>query len=335
MTTQYLYNVLESLGRLIDPLGGIGLIYKNDAFIVWPMVTFVVTGLVFYAVSGWRSRSLSVRAALQSVFPTQFYKHKTTKLDVINTFLSGTFFSRSLGLIATFFAGMNIRGWLMSEFGAPQFILIPGWTTVVVQVATIILVTDFFGFLGHYASHKIDFLWKFHAVHHSAEVLTPFTSGRNHPIDALWAAITTLLPGALATGTVLYYSGSSLEPQAVAIISIWNAIEQARGVLFHSHLPVSFGKLNYLFNSPVMHQIHHSAELRHRDKNMGGIVSIWDWVFGSLYIPTKNENFQLGLSEAERGEKNPHRNVGSFYLRPVIDAYGVLRGARSSAKPKS
>jgi len=60
-------------------------------------------------------------------------------------------------------------------------------------------------------------------------------------------------------------------------------------VFDHSHVPVSFGWLDRIFNGPGLHAIHHSAESRHRDKNFsnGFRLSIWDWIFGTLYLPKR------------------------------------------------
>jgi len=49
----------------------------------------------------------------------------------------------------------------------------------------------------------------------------------------------------------------------------------------HSHLPWRFGPLYYVFASPMFHSVHHSVSAEHHDRNFGGILSIWDFLFGT------------------------------------------------------
>ena len=57
--------------------------------------------------------------------------------------------------------------------------------------------------------------------------------------------------------------------------------------------------LNRIFISPAQHQIHHSKALKHRDKNLGGQLAIWDWIFGTIYLPDKKEDIQFGVGDGE------------------------------------
>ena len=60
------------------------------------------------------------------------------------------------------------------------------------------------------------------------------------------------------------------------------------GHLRHSYIWIAFtGFAGRLFQSPAHHQIHHSTDPRHFDKNLGFALAVWDWAFGTLYIPSK------------------------------------------------
>jgi sterol desaturase/sphingolipid hydroxylase (fatty acid hydroxylase superfamily) len=98
-------------------------------------------------------------------------------------------------------------------------------------------------------------------------------------------------------------------------------------MLTHSHIPVSFGgRFNILIGGPVMHQIHHGADEKHHDKNIGGAPTyIFDWLFGTLYLPVRGEKIRFGLNDEEFGPKNPHRTVKDFYLEPLVTAFKELR----------
>jgi sterol desaturase/sphingolipid hydroxylase (fatty acid hydroxylase superfamily) len=92
----------------------------------------------------------------------------------------------------------------------------------------------------------------------------------------------------------------------------------------HTHIPLSFGPyLSYIFSSPSMHQIHHSIEPRHLNKNYAIIFSIWDWLFKSLYIPKEPETFRIGLPDSE--EQKKFQGLYNHLTIPFILAYRSVK----------
>jgi sterol desaturase/sphingolipid hydroxylase (fatty acid hydroxylase superfamily) len=85
--------------------------------------------------------------------------------------------------------------------------------------------------------------------------------------------------------------------------------------------------VSHVLSSPAQHQIHHSCEERHIDKNFAQIFSLWDWAFGTLYIPRKKETFQMGLSNAEHRE---YYSLWGCYVRPVVKASRLMASAGKS-----
>ncbi len=75
-----------------------------------------------------------------------------------------------------------------------------------------------------------------------------------------------------------------------------------------------------------MHQLYHSAEDRHHDRNFGSLLSLFDLLLGTLYLPKRGEDFRWGLNERELGSNNPHARLGSFYGEPFLNAWRVLTG---------
>ena len=72
--------------------------------------------------------------------------------------------------------------------------------------------------------------------------------------------------------------------------------------LQHSHVALGYGPAwSRWLISPLMHQVHHSAETRHWDRNMGFTFSIWDRMAGTLYVPKADEQFRLGLPKGNEG----------------------------------
>ena len=154
---------------------------------------------------------------------------------------------------------------------------------------------DFLYTLGHIGFHKIPWLWRFHRVHHSAVSLTPFTAWRVHPLELatnILAVIVGVKCYALLTATAF-----GIFPVGPSFYGLnWFEILILASANFrHSELWITFGPLNYFISSPAMHQIHHSLEARHRDKNFGLYLTVWDYIFGTLYVPRARESLNYGL----------------------------------------
>lgn len=114
-----------------------------------------------------------------------------------------------------------------------------------------------------------------------------------------------------------------------AVDFAWNATGSN---LRHSHVWLSYPRwLSHLLISPAMHQVHHSADPRHHDKNLGNIFALWDWLFGTLYLPERVEPVSFGLGDAGAG----HETLRGLYARPFVDAWAWLcgRGGRARRAP--
>ena len=136
--------------------------------------------------------------------------------------------------------------------------------------------------------------------------------------------------GALGGGAFLYLTGSTLHAAPMLVLVATAVFFETFALAQHSHLPVSFGRLNWLLASPVLHQIHHSAELHHRDRNFAVQLSVFDWMFGTLYVPQGREDYRLGLNDDELGANNPHVRLRDFYLEPAGHAWRLVAGKLSA-----
>ena len=101
-------------------------------------------------------------------------------------------------------------------------------------------------------------------------------------------------------------------------------------VLRHSHFPVSFGPLDRVILSPHMHQLHHSAKLEHWDRNFGNKLSIWDWCFGTVVKPSKDEEFIYGLGNVENQD---YDKLTGVYFGPIIKIWNLIVG-KSTRQPE-
>jgi sterol desaturase/sphingolipid hydroxylase (fatty acid hydroxylase superfamily) len=196
-----------------------------------------------------------------------------------------------------------------------------------VQVVFTFLGSEFGFYIFHRLEHENPILWRIHAVHHSAEKLNFFTSNRDHPVETILITFARIFGVGLFLGIVLYLGGLKLLPQTFFFASVYSVcIHGFYAGHSHSHLPISFGPvLNVLIGGPVMHQIHHSAEDHMFNRNYGMATNIYDWLFGTLYMPRAGEVYRWGLNDLEYGARNPHQTVQDFYLKPVLEAMATAR----------
>lgn len=182
----------------------------------------------------------------------------------------------------------------------------------------LVLAADFAIFLSHYLQHKLPLLWEFHKVHHSAQVLTPITVYRMHPIDDLLNySMGGFLSGS-ALALMLFLSAGKVNIYNIAGSNLIYIVFYLLGYnLRHSHVWLSYGNFwSKIFISPAQHQIHHSQKALHFDKNFGLMFAFWDNWFNTLYIPKAREKIVFGLGEAE------NKNFSTFwglYLMPFVN----------------
>ena len=88
--------------------------------------------------------------------------------------------------------------------------------------------------------------------------------------------------------------------------------------LRHSHVWLSFGpRLEHVLNSPAQHQIHHSDAPRHFNRNFGTNLSLWDWMFGTLYVTTSTpEDIRFGTAEQDQQR---YLTLHSLVVTPFIE----------------
>lgn len=288
---------------------------------------------VTYALLSVRVRG--IRGMLAYLFPRSVFLHPSAVLDykfyVINQWVMGHLrLGRWIvGLVGLLALTQTVSGLLTSVLG-PTAVTTPTPLVIAMFTLATLLATDFGKYVAHYVAHKVPVLWEFHKVHHAAEVLTPMSSFRSHPIDIMLDYFFRLLCVGVLGGVYTY-----LYPSGIAVLEVFgfNAIaffiHYWIGHLLHSHIPIGYGPLSRVLISPVMHQVHHSREERHWDKNFGFCFSLWDVMFRTAYVPTKGESFRLGLPDTDG--KNAYSTLRALYLLPFAAAWRRLTRSRSAA----
>jgi sterol desaturase/sphingolipid hydroxylase (fatty acid hydroxylase superfamily) len=255
------------------------------------------------------------------LFPKRIYFHKSSIADYKFFLIDRVVFALILPVAMLYIAPVTeaTASALNAAFGpvAHPWNANSPWILLAATLAQVAAV-DFVLFYLHYLFHKVPVLWEFHKVHHSAEVMTPITAYRMHPVEVAVDMNLTAIAAGLVFGFFAHMTGGG-RPQ-VELFGI-NAVQFAFYVvgfnLRHSHIPLGYGRIvSQVFVSPWMHQLHHSRETPHLDKNMGFIFSFWDRMFGTLYVPRRGETFALGLAT---GEHVRFHSVSALYFRPFAN----------------
>lgn len=131
---------------------------------------------------------------------------------------------------------------------------------------------------GHRLSHEIPFLWRFHAVHHSAEEIDYMVSTRAHPVDFVWSRLWLLTPlFALGLVNPMRFSDGVIPALVLVLGSFW-------GFFVHANVRWRLGPFEWLLATPGFHHWHHTMGMQ-RNCNYASMFPWLDRIFGSHYLP--------------------------------------------------
>ena len=304
------------LARIADPF----LSPLNPSHRVYWLYLCTALGLalVLFIFGSERRGGLSLRDFLRFCLPKSVYLHMSARVDygyfIVNRIVFGLLLLPIIAAVSLLSAAGTKA--LLDRIGHEPAIQLPdgaGWTTV--QTVASVLAMDLGLFLAHYLQHRVPVLWEFHKVHHSAQVLTPFTAYRMHPVDDVLAMSLSGLFAGVVLGTFNFLQPGNAGAATVLGLNAALFLYYAFGYnLRHSHVWLSYGSvLSRVFISPAQHQIHHSKAPQHFDKNLGFIFAFWDVWFGSLYVPRAKEHIEVGLPDRQ---DEAYSSVLGLYVLP-------------------
>ncbi|MDQ0474825.1 sterol desaturase family protein [Labrys wisconsinensis] len=322
--------MLDTLRELVSfPL--IRFLNIADPFSLPSLMGAFLTAAAVFVLARPRRMLPRLRAFARAAFPARIFRHPSSLIDYKMFFVTSFLFWAGIVeyFITSEMVSGGIRHALTAAFGPSRFESEPSWLLTGLVTVGYVLIFDLGYWVAHWILHRIPAMWEFHKVHHSAEVLTPFTEWRQHPVEVLLFP----LANALAMGGFYGLAGYALGPAAqeltlfhlnILLLLFMMTILHLR----HSHLWIpARGWLGYVIQSPAHHQIHHSTDTRHFDKNLGLCLSVWDWAFGTLYIPDERERLAFGIGE----EGHEHRSLVGAYWGPLVKAARALLGPRGEA----
>ncbi|MBI1980090.1 MAG: sterol desaturase family protein [Methylocystis sp.] len=276
-----------------------------------------------------RRGRVNLRAIARAIFNKRILLTKSCAADVNLFVLSVVLMPVVVGalVISTNAVATVVSATLHSSFGARAPVACCDLSIKIFSTVVLFLAYEIGYWVDHCLKHRIPFLWELHKVHHTAETLTPVTNFRNHPIDNIFFGYMLALFIGSASGALAWLFGKTTESFTVDgknilfLLFLWTI-----GHLQHSLFWIPFrGVLGHIFLSPAHHQIHHSTDPQHFNRNFGSVLAIWDWMFGSLEIPsTTNPRLKYGV--AEEGV-DPHSSFGLLAIPIVNSALSLWRAA--------
>lgn len=143
-----------------------------------------------------------------------------------------------------------------------------GWLLIPLTIVAM----DGANWLAHYADHRLDALWRFHALHHSQEELSVFTSFRAHPLMHTTGFLLATIPVVALMPT---------RPIAPVLITVYVCI----GTLQHANLRWTFGPAGRVIVSPAYHRFHYARDVQ--GVNLGVVLTIWDILADRARFPSQ------------------------------------------------
>ena len=190
----------------------------------------------------------------RSAFPTRIWGHPSTRLDAWMYVWNFMLLSAAYGSVSctSAFWFEHADASLQMVAGSPWFPNAPVSLVLVFTALAEVLLVDFGYWIAHYYMHRTEVLWEFHKVHHSAEVMTPLTEMRQHPIEMI------LFPNVIALMIGLGYAVlkqlfGAAQPLTLMNVNVFLLIFFVTySHLRHSHVWLPFtGWIGHVLHSPA------------------------------------------------------------------------------------
>ena len=189
------------------------------------------------------------------------------------------------------------------HFATPWAIPTTWWT-----LAIVVVLADITYYWEHRIAHEVRLLWTQHAVHHSSRDLNIVTGVRFGPLEGLWSLIAHL-PLALM----------GFAPEAVIFGVIFVLAYQT---WLHTSLIGKLGPLEWVLNTPSHHRVHHGCDEKYLDKNYGGVLIVWDRLWGTFQVEEETPRYGL---KRDFDSRNPLK----VWFSELPELMRDLSGARS------
>ncbi|MFA6541270.1 MAG: sterol desaturase family protein [Bacteroidota bacterium] len=173
--------------------------------------------------------------------------------------------------------------WLDRQTGMSQFQIISHWP-LLLQFLLFFVSHDLYIYLFHKWQHRNKFLYRIHEAHHSVADVDWLAGARSHSFEIVINQTIEFLP-VILLGAL---------PEVALLKGIVDAVW---GMYIHSNIDVRSGRMQYVINGPEMHRWHHSKG-KGNSINFATKLAVWDWIFGTAYLPRADKPASYGLSSS-------------------------------------
>ena len=159
-------------------------------------------------------------------------------------------------------------------------------------VVLCLLLADLIYYLWHRLSHRWPWLWATHWVHHTAGRLNVLTAVRQGWTDTF-------------SGTWLSWAPLGLLGFSFQTVGVYFALLLVFEALIHNEWVGRLGALEAVLVTPSNHRVHHSLDTAHIDRNFGGVLIVWDRLFGTFQSEGPEIVSRFGVAGFEPTAQNP------------------------------
>lgn len=163
--------------------------------------------------------------------------------------------------------------WIIA-YGLAWSIPVTWWSLVLV-----VLLADITYYWEHRIAHEVRLLWTQHAVHHSSRDLNIVTGVRFGPLEGVWSLVAHIPLAVMG-----------FAPEAIIFGVIFVLAYQT---WLHTELIGKLGPLEWVLNTPSHHRVHHGCDDKYLDKNYGGVLIIWDRLWGTFQAEEETPRYGL------------------------------------------
>ncbi len=250
----------------------------------WFLLNLIVYSAIFIPLERWFARRPDQRIFRESWRTDLAYFCVSALFVQVTTLLT----MRPAMVFFDWAASADVQAWVRELPFAAQFVLI-------------LFVADLTQYWVHRAFHGVPALWRFHRIHHSADVMDWLAGSRLHLVDVAVTRGLTYVP--------VYILGFAEAPlfAYVAFVSV-------QATFIHANVRFRFGALRWVVATPQFHHWHHGAEPEAIDRNFAVHLPVLDWLFGTFYLPGDRWPGAYGLAA---GDPVPRGFVRQF-VRPFL-----------------
>jgi sterol desaturase/sphingolipid hydroxylase (fatty acid hydroxylase superfamily) len=177
-------------------------------------------------------------------------------------------------LVQSWLLGLVIA-WLIRTIdhgtGISRLHLVSSWP-VLAQLAFFWVTHDFYIYWFHRTQHRNRWLWRLHEAHHAGKDVDWLSGSRSHA-------------GEILINQTIEYAPIVLLGADPSVALMKGVLDAAWGMYIHSNIDVRAGWLQRVLNGPEMHRWHHADDVDRRSVNFATKIAVWDWIFGTAYLP--------------------------------------------------